>query len=171
MIAETSKPRWILAVTKPRAEKWAAENVRNQGHEFYLPMCSEMKVHKQRTAEIIKPLFPRYLFVHVTVRWRFLLSTFGVIGVVLDGDFPAIVPEYIIGDLKASEEEGIVALPEPPPPEAYKRGDKVTIDNPNFKDLVGLYNGSAGEDRAKILLDILGKETPIFVPHELLRKA
>jgi transcriptional antiterminator RfaH len=144
---------WFVARTQPRREKWAAENVRRQGHECYLPLCE--------LGNVIKPMFPSYLFVDsMTGQWHFLKGTFGVSGVVMTGNMPAILDYRVVAQLRAKENGfGHIELGD-----HYQKGDKVRIKSGPFIYHEGLFDRQDG-NRVKVLLDLLGRKIEVEV-HE-----
>ena len=76
---------------------------------------------------IIEPMFPRYLFIHLSTQdenWGPIRSTIGVTQLVRFGNVPAQVPEDLVSILQAREDaDGIQELPQPD----FQRGDTVRI--------------------------------------------
>lgn len=157
---------WILAVTQPRREKWAAENVKRQGLECYLPMLAPECSGKH--ARFV-PLFPRYLFVEIVQAWHFLLSTYGVQTVVVNGVSPVRVPRRIITDLKAREnEQGYIHLPER---QRFNRNDPVRVSAGPFAGRIGLYAGQTAANRVRVLLECLGGRVPMLLAENQVEAA
>ena len=147
--------RWIVAKTKPSRDFWAAENVARQDHTFYLP---KIYVQNKRYARV-EPLFPSHLFVLVETSWRFLLSTFGVSGVMLQGTEPAIVNDKEIVRLRKLEnEDGFIELPA-----KLIHGQAVRISQGALAGRTGLYQGMTSRERVIVLLDVLGRKTPVLI--------
>ena len=76
--------RWYVVQTHPHAESRAMEQLRQQGFVTYLPKLLKQRRHARKVETVIRPLFPRYLFVLVditTQRWRAIHSTIGVLPV------------------------------------------------------------------------------------------
>lgn len=165
-------PRWIAAVTQPQRELWAQENVRRQGHESLLPMCREHIAKNQVVRIVQRPLFPRYLFVKVTVQWRFLTGTFGVIGIVLDGEAPAVIPDSAIDEIVANAgADGVVdIIPKVEP--RIPRGTEVRITHGGpFAGLVGTFIGMSGDERVRVLLSMFGRQSTVQVMRSAIRVA
>lgn len=164
-------PRWIVAITQPQREKWAGENVARQGHTFYLPMCRELISGSVRE----RPLFPRYLFVRVTMQWRFLFGTFGVIDVILDeGEVPAVVPDRIIDSIqKSATGTGIIDLLPTGVDEDSTPGigDEVVITDGPFEGLVGPLVGKDSSERVRVLLSVFGRKVETKVARREVRAA
>lgn len=162
---------WLVAITKPQNEVWAAQNAERQDCHTYLPRFQETTVVRGKKLDRIRCLFPRYLFVETPdLRWRFLLGTFGLVGVVLKGDEPAVMPVEEIERMKAKENKlGLIVLPPRPKDPGFTKGQRVRV---LYGPLIG-YEGvcqqdSAGE-RVKILLDFLGRKSSVLVTRSHLQ--
>lgn len=156
----TAPVHWLLAYTKPRSEKVAEENLRRQGFECVLPWISVQKRRRGRWLWIDEPLFPRYIFVgaHAEQSWAPVRSTLGVTSLVRFGTQFATVPETLIHDLLNAADEG------PEQQLRFKQGQKVHITGDSFSSIVGVFEMLEGEDRARVLIDLLGRPTTVQVP-------
>lgn len=158
------KTQWVLAMTQPAREVWAAENVSRQGCRYYLPRYKERKLTSGRVYFLSKPLFPRYIFVQITDKWRFLASTMGIQSVVMRGNDPEVVPDRVIKALEAKEDpEGYIALETRPANAGYEPGQPVQVTDGPFQGARGLYVGQTQRDRQRILLELLGQETFVTI--------
>jgi len=158
---------WVVARTKSQREKWAAENVVRQGGEPYLPKTVSTKVVKGKKKLCEEWLFPTYMFVKTTGQWRYLLGTFGITSIIMWGQTPAIMPEREIIKLRQREDEdGMIRLAESIESK-FKAGDTVRINSGSFSGYKGIYSQDAAH-RVSVLLDFLGRKTPVFVPEEYL---
>ncbi len=150
---------WYLIYSKPRQEQVARTNLERQGYETYLPLSRETRRRRGRAAEIIVPLFPRYLFIHLdsqTDNWGPIRSTLGVVSLVRFAHQPAQVPDDLVTALRARENpEGLVAVPR----EIFRRGGRVRITDGSFMGYEGIFLAPSGRGRVVILLDIMGKLT------------
>lgn len=160
---------WVVAKTKGQREHWAAENVARQGFEFYLPLTAATAPRKiTKTPPKPQCLFPRYLFVWTVGQWRCLLGTFGVTGLIMQGETPAILPGKAVEQLRArTGPEGLIRLPEAPL-ERFSPGDGIRVNGGAFSGLSGIYQHHGEGDRARILLDFLGRKTRVLVGEEHL---
>ena len=155
---------WIVTRTQANRERWAAQNVVNQGCDYYLPMF----IGKDNKPSI---LFRRYLFVQINGPWRFLLSTFGVSSVILNGNSPSLVPDKVIDELKQREREnGFIELP-PAPKAKFKPGQKLRVKDGAFFGFTGIHEQSKPHEREQILLNILGRETSVDIATQDLEEA
>lgn len=164
-----SSAEWIVARAKSGRESWAVENVRKQGYTPYQPLTPW-----RRRANLLcsRPLFGPYFFVKSFGAWRFLLGTFGVAGVVLFGETPATVRNYVIDNLKAREIDGIVELPQlPADTERWKLGARLRVKGGVFSGNIGIYEGMDLKARERVLLDFLGRKTSVLIAPEMLEAA
>ena len=171
-MSDITGARWYVVQTQVNGEAKAAENLRRQGYEIYLPRYLKRRRHARKVDFTAKPLFPRYMFVAIdmaTQRWRSVQSTVGVSRLVTNGDSPAVVPEGVVRALKAREDaKGFVTMDARP---AFAPGDKVRVLAGAFMDNAGLFNGMADHDRVSILLDMLGRKVRVLLDLDLVAAA
>ena len=157
--------QWFLVHTQARAEHKALMHLEHQGFGAYLPRFLAQRYHARRRDWVAKPLFPRYLFVHLDLgqdRWRAVYSTFGVQTLVSAGDRPLPVPPEIIEEIQAREDDrGHVVLGGGC---MYRRGDRVRITEGPFVAATGLFESRSGAERVIVLLDLLGRQVKANVP-------
>jgi transcriptional antiterminator RfaH len=171
-MSDVAGTRWYVVQTQVNGEAKAAENLRRQGFEIYLPRYLKRRRHARKTDFTAKPLFPRYLFVAIdmaTQRWRSVQSTFGVARLVTNGDEPAAMPDGVIPALRAREDaKGFVTMDAVP---AFAPGDKVRVLAGAFMDNAGLFNGMADHNRVSILLEMLGRQVRVLLDVDLVAAA
>jgi transcriptional antiterminator RfaH len=153
---------WYVVHTQAHAETKAAQNLIRQGYEVYLPIGRRWRFHARRREVVLRPLFPRYLFVGFDIeraRWRTIFSTLGVVSLICQGDVPSRVPENLVECIRDAEhsgrfdEIGMVAR--------LKPGDPVRIARGAFADLTGELQSLVSGDRVRVLLHIMGRQVPI----------
>jgi transcriptional antiterminator RfaH len=164
--------RWYVVQTQVNGEVRAAQNLRRQDFEIYLPRYLKRRRHARKVDFAAKPLFPRYLFVAIDLgaqRWRSIQSTHGVSRLVCNGEEPAAVPHGLLGALKAREDDrGFVRMEAKP---AFSLGDKVRVLAGAFMDSAGLFDGMEDHDRVAILLDMLGRKVRVHLDADLVAAA
>ncbi|MBB4368410.1 transcriptional antiterminator RfaH [Bradyrhizobium sp. cir1] len=164
--------RWYVVQTQVNGEGRAAHNLLQQGYHIYLPRYLKRRRHARKVDFVAKPLFPRYMFVAVDTvgqRWQTIQSTRGVSHLVCKGDEPAVVPDGVLGELKAREDErGFVRLSAGP---SFARGDKVRVLAGSFMNSAGLFDGMGDHDRVAILLDMLGRMVRVHLDVDLVAAA
>jgi transcriptional antiterminator RfaH len=171
-LTDTPSRRWYVAQTHVHAESKAAFHLGRQGFEVYLPRYAKRRRHARRVDTVAAPLFPRYLFVSVdmaTQRWHSIRSTIGITRLVANGDVPAFVPPAIIEGLKRREDaNGFVQLEHRP---RFASGDKIRVLEGAFCDALGLFEGITGQERAAILLDLLGRKVRVVLGMDVIEAA
>lgn len=158
--------RWFAVLTKPAGEQVAQANLERQGFRVYCPRLLRPLFRRGRWIERIVPLFPRYLFVQLDVASQSLApvrSTLGVASLVRFGTEPREVPNSIVDGLvhRADPESGLHRLNGD---RALTRGTRVKVVAGAFEGLDGIFDREAGEDRAVVLLQLLGRLTPVGIP-------
>jgi transcriptional antiterminator RfaH len=80
---------------------------------------------------------------------------------ICNGDHPAVVPDRIIDDLKARQDEkGLIALDTRP---RFAAGDKVRVLDGAFSSCLGLFERASDNERVAILLDLLGRKVRVVI--------
>ncbi|MBL1140594.1 MAG: transcription/translation regulatory transformer protein RfaH [Proteobacteria bacterium] len=145
---------WYLIHSKPKEEKVAQENLERQGYETYLPLILGRTKKRGKTIKTIQPMFPRYLFIHLsdqTDDWGPIRSTLGVSSLIRFGMTPAKVPDSLINSLKNNENsQGIHELPSKP----LSPGDKLLIVEGLFEGYEATLFSKKSDDRVIVLLKI-----------------
>tara|TARA_B100002003_G_C13842661_1_gene413468 strand:- start:35 stop:529 length:495 start_codon:yes stop_codon:yes gene_type:complete len=160
--------QWYAVHTQANAEPKASFNLANQGFDVYMPQHLKRRRHARRTEWVRKPLFPRYLFVRMSlnnVRWRCIHSTIGVTYLVCQGERPVPVPEDFINEVKSCENDrGLVMLDKFLP---LASGDTVEFVSGPLASLTGIFE-SEQKNRSVVLLEILGRRLKIVTPSDAL---
>jgi transcriptional antiterminator RfaH len=156
--------RWHAAYTQVQAEARAAQELSNQGFEVFLPLYRRLRRHARKVQAVLRPLFPRYVFVAVDLerqRWRSVNGTRGVVHLVCQGDRPATVPPGIVEGLREhADPDGAVPL------------DALTLLEPGrplqvtagpFAGHVGRFATLTSDQRVVLLLDLLGRPIEVAV--------
>ena len=150
---------WLLAYTKPRQEALAEEHLRRQGFEVLCPQLRVQKLRRRKWTWVEEPLFPRYLFVGATddKSWAPVRSTVGVASLVRFGGQVAEVPLKLIEGLRNAAEEPQAVRP------LFKQGQKVRIVTGDYATLEAVFDLAEGEERATVLLELLGRQSRVRV--------
>jgi transcriptional antiterminator RfaH len=121
----------------------------------YLPRIRVRRIAQSRKVSVrTSPLFPCYAFVLIELQWHAARWSPGVLGLVLDGDRPARVPDKVIAELKRRERNGLIELPPRP---SLKRGDQVRITHGFFVGQLAVFDGMRPHERVAVLLQFLGR--------------
>jgi transcriptional antiterminator RfaH len=153
---------WIVVNTQQHREQIALENLDRQAFSAYCPMMRTRVRHARRTQEVLRPLFPGYLFVHVNAdvqRWRPILSTYGVRTVVCCGDRPSFLDDGFVEGLRAREIDGAIVRPA----SRYEPGQRVKMAGGAFDGLIATILEMDEKDRLVVLMDLLNRPTKVRV--------
>lgn len=163
---------WIVAHCHAHAEVRAEAHLRRQGYEVYLPKYKKTRRHARRVETVIRPLFPRYLFIGFNkeaTRWRPIRSTIGVSHLISSGEQPLVVPSWVIEQLRQREDAAglFIGVSQ----ETLKKGDAIQITSGPFYDQLGVFDGLNDNQRVAVLLDIMGRQVKTLVPLEAIQRA
>ena len=149
--------RWYLAYTESRREAVALDHLTRQGYETYLPMYGDRE-----------PMFPRYLFfrpARLTQSIAPVRSTRGVQSVVRFGSLYAQVNPPVVAAIRQQE----IRCRRASNGGRLQPGQRVRVhdDVPALAGLEGLVHSSASK-RVVVLMEILGRQTPVKLQAEKL---
>ena len=157
--------RWYVAYTQPTAELRAAGHLKRQGFDVYLPLCRQIRRHARREETVLRPLFPRYVFVALDLdidHWRSVNGTVGVSNLVSQGERPSALPDGVVENLRSSEiDEGAVALSRLM---LFDVGAKLRVLEGAFVGQTGIYDGMSEAERVVLLFDMIGRKVRGEVP-------
>lgn len=157
---------WYTLYTKPHKEQQVSSFLESRGFETYLPIIQARKRGREKSV----PFFSCYLFVRAgpsnglsILRW-----TPGLKRIVSFGDQPALVDERVISFIKQRladiQESGCTVY-------RFKPGDRVAITSGPLRDFEAIFDQRlSSRDRAKILVDVLGRWTRCEVEIDCLEK-
>jgi transcriptional antiterminator RfaH len=160
---------WYAVQTKPRQETVAEQNLQRQDFVTYLPRISRRKRKRNSWVDAVEPLFPRYLFIHVDPDQDSLApvrSTLGVAGLVRFGQLLRPVPDTVIDYIKQLEDPQTEQRQADTWP--YQPGDTLEVLEGPFASLTGIYQMPLGENRALLLIELLGRSNSVAVAKEAL---
>lgn len=154
---------WTVAMTKANCENVAAVNLQRQNYVYYLP---RFKSAQPNGKVVTKILFPRYIFVHIEDKWYSLLGTYGISKVLVLGGKPQAVSDSIIMSLKAKEgPDGFISLQTKA---RFLEGEKVKVAEGPLSGYSMLYDGMSNHLRARVLIDMLGRQVSMSVDEKAL---
>ncbi|MCR9137423.1 MAG: transcriptional activator RfaH [Alphaproteobacteria bacterium] len=157
--------RWYVVYTKPSAEQTAVAHLRRQGFDAYLPRCRKVVRHARRQSNVLRPLFPRYLFVGFDCdvdRWRSINGTVGVSRLVCHSERPTALPDGVVDDLRDSEiDDGAVPLSQLV---LFDSGARLRVLDGAFNGQTGTYHGMTEAERVVLLFDMIGRQVKVALP-------
>lgn len=149
-------------MTRPQQEGLASEHLLRQG---FLPYCPRYCERKPNKKPVIRPLFPRYLFISIDLLWHSILGTRGISHILMGCDGPQRVPDRVISGLQSREENGLVSLT---PKARFAPGSKVKVTDGPLAGYLLVYEGMSTHERVKCLIDLLGRAVTIELEDKLL---
>ncbi|CAN4272715.1 NusG Transcription antiterminator [Methylophilaceae bacterium] len=167
---EQASLAWYVIHTKPRQEARALTNLMQQGYQCFLPMITLEKLSRGRVYLVEEPIFPRYLFICLGngrhgQNWAPIRSTIGVSGLVTFGSSPAKIHPDLI-QLLLKQQEGLSDTPE----RLFESGERLLIGSGAFAGLEAVYQMASGDNRAMVLIELMGKLAPMQIAPASLRK-
>jgi transcriptional antiterminator RfaH len=165
-------PLWYAVNTHPREEFKALTHLQRQEYQAYLPRYAKKIRHARKVEQVIRPFFPRYLFVNLDLGitgWRSIRSTIGVTDIVCFGGHPAPLPAGVVETLQSQQDaDGHLKFVRQ---NALKPGDSVVVLSGPFARQLGLCDGVSDNERVAILLDLLGRKVRVQLDAEVVAAA
>lgn len=153
---------WFAVQTYPRHEKRAASQLAQRGVDHYLPLVTQLHQWSDRRKLVELPLFPCYMFVHISPSAEHqveVLQVGGVIGFVGDGRHGVPIPDYQIEDIRTLLSNKIPLDPYP----FLKIGQRVRICGGSLDGIEGILVRRNGTRRLIISVDNLERSLSICV--------
>lgn len=161
---------WLLAQLKPNCGEIAERNLMRQGFTTFLPLERKTRRSRGRLKSVKSPYFPGYLFVGVDAKslpWRAINSTYGISRLVSFGLQPAPVPKNIMDELLGyCGPDGCIEDLTP-----ISEGDEVQVRDGPLASFTGKIEKLAPNERAWLLIDIMGKATRSLVRRSDVRRS
>jgi transcriptional antiterminator RfaH len=161
------KLQWHLLRTKAGEERRARDQVSLSTPEVLLPLVRVRVRRWGRMTESVAALFPGYLFVLCDVERDYsrLRYTRGVRQIVCFGDEAAVVPKWIIDELKLRCANGPVELPV----RRLVAGERVIVIDGPFRQFEGIFERHlSGPERVAILLSVMGAGARAVLPASMV---
>lgn len=154
---------WFVVHTKPKCEHVAASLMQGlEEVETYCPRIRFQRSTRRGKVWFVEALFPSYFFARFdpTISLRAVKHSQSVIKVVDFGGVPISVPDGVIEDIRAEmdhEEVREVKV-------TISEGDTVEVAGGAMRGLKGIVERiHSGNERVRILLEILGRHTYVDV--------
>lgn len=159
--------RWIAVGTHPHRELVATHHLARQGFDTYCPMIRRSVSHARRKLEVVRPLFPGYIFAatdpHLAL-WRPVLSTVGVRSIVRCGEQPSTIDGQFIQALKRREIDGAIARGG----YRFEIGQIVEIARGPFERLIGTIVEMDERARLVVLTDLFNRPVRMTIDPQML---
>jgi transcriptional antiterminator RfaH len=146
---------WCVLRSEPNRELTALRFLRLHGYDdVYLPRIREQVIRNGRRIQLVRPLFPNYLFLMLpNGRWHDARWTVGVAAVVMSGERPAVLDDRIVDAIRQREVHGAIELPTLP----LKPGARVRVLGGPLQDQIGTLVALRPRERCVVLMAWLGR--------------
>ena len=163
---------WIVAHCHANAEIKAEAHLKRQGFEVYLPKIKTTRRHARRIETVVRPLFPRYLFIgfeEKSTQWRPICSTVGVSNLLTAGERLLIAPAWVVEQLRQREDKkGLFSGAAEKP---FNKGDPIKIIRGPLAEHSGIFDYLNDSQRVAVLLETMGRKVKTLVPLEAICRA
>lgn len=151
--------RWHAVHTNARAEWLAKARLEEQDYAVFYPHFLGTVRHARKVLGVIKPYFPRYLFVGVRPEQSLYAvnKTMGVSTVVYIGDVPLEVPGRVMAELRSrADADGRVAMEEGRRKARPAVGSTVALAGP-LDGFVAQVAGIDGTEHVRVWVQMFGR--------------
>lgn len=145
---------WFVVHTKARQEHIATEHLRRQGYCVLAPQVSVRKRRRGTWQSVVEPMFPSYVFIKLELGKDDIspiAATRGCRGLVKFGAVAAELPGSVLEHL-----EGAAVTPKHFQ-QRFVQGDTVRFESGPFEGLSAIFDMASGEERATVLISLLGR--------------
>ncbi|TSA32190.1 MAG: hypothetical protein D4R65_09770 [Verrucomicrobiaceae bacterium] len=156
--------KWYCLKTRPRHERAAKHSLLGEVRvEVFCPLLKFERARRSGRARVTEAMFPGYLFARFDYpnQHRMVATTNGVSTIVGFGGIPAVVPDGVIDELKASvTAEETVEIPN-----TVEIGEEVQVVEGPFQGIRAIVTKvMPARERVTVLLELLGMEREVEVP-------
>lgn len=157
-------PAWFCLRSQPKHEHIAAIHLRKRIEEIDV-FCPRLRIRKQTrrgAVWFVEALFPGYLFAkfNPSEALQEVKVTPGVTNILSFGLLTPSIGEEIIQELRTEFDQNELHEVR----QEFKPGDEVTISEGPFSGLkASVIRVLSGPQRVQILMDVLGRQTPVEV--------
>lgn len=160
---EIKEKAWFALYTKPRSEFKAAEQIGENGINYFLPTITRIKQWSDRKKKITEPLLHGYIFIFADEKERITsLEQQSIVRCVFDAGRPAKIPQWQIDNLKTmlgSNSELFIK-------EGLIPGTQVRIKDGLFEGVVGIVQNSEGGKTIAVSIDLLNRSIIAYLPKD-----
>lgn len=160
--------KWYVAQIKPNGFVQAVANLRRQGFLTFMPMQKVTVRHARKLRDVLRPVFPGYLFIEFgadRADWRKINSTLGVVRLVgFEKSSPSPVPDDLISGLQARCNDEQCLRPE----NDLAVGEKVKMVAGAFAGFIAEIERLNDNERVSVLMDLMGQNMRVELRKEQL---
>ena len=150
---------WCATQTHKNSEDLSVQHLLRQGFKVFLPKHLKRRSHARKIDWVPRPLFPGYLFVEIdpdNLPWRKIRSTIGIIDVIHFGTKPAAVPDKVIREIQARQDQN--GLVKTYFGNTFQSGQAVRVLRGALGDLDAMFESTNDQNRVTVLLSLLGQQ-------------
>jgi len=161
---------WFVVSTHHNSEDLAIRNLERKGFQTYCPKYFRTISHARKIKKVLRPLFPKYIFVSFDRKkdnWLNINFLRGINSLIMVNRYITSLPNFFIDNLKKYElNKGIINI-----------CDYITSteDQKNFNFLIskkklinGLYTGIKKKNQVKLLINLFGRDLFCWVSNKKL---
>lgn len=147
---------WAVATIAPQRDGTTSDRLNDKAIPTFNPRFVRRAVKKGRHLDVVRPMFPGYLFVEAG-RWRDILSTPGVNSLLTSQGCPAVVRSEVLRDIKSRcDRDGLCHEEELSSDAVLAIGAKVRIIAGALAGSTGSYIGKGRKGFSLVAIDIVG---------------
>ena len=156
---------WFVVQTQVNSEQIAVADIKQKGFEVYYPNFLKTISHARKTKKVIKPLFPRYVFVSFNKKkdnWTKINYLRGVSSLVMLNQYLTSLPNFFVDNLKKYElENGTISFHKYITSKKKDHNFKFLLSKQRF--INGFYSGIEKTNQVKLLINLFGRELYCWV--------
>ena len=159
---------WFILQYKANSHHQAAENLKRQGFETFLPLHDTTSRKASRFINSTQPLFPGYMFIRFNraeSEWHKINNTYGVSRLITFDSVLISIPTSFVDSLKKRYDLSGKLLPI----QKLKKGDQVTVLTGPFANFIAIIEKYEADQRIWILIDLMGRKIRIQTPSDVLQ--
>ena len=162
-----ANPNWYAIYTRHQHEKVIANLLSEKGFEVFLPVQTVARRWKDRTKQLLLPLFPCYVFIRGGLERRFdIVTTAGFHSFVGFGDHPVTIPQEEIQAIRQAFTSGSRVEPYP----FLRFGDRVRIRYGPLEGIEGILVRKKKSVRLVLSVELLEKSVAVEVDAFLVER-
>lgn len=163
----TSAYAWYAIHTRSRHERKVKRELTHQGFTVFLPEYRAVSRRKDRHREILRVLFPGYLFVHVRLCPELrlhILQTASVVCMVGIRHQPVAVPDREIESIRALLAFGNKTAPH----NSFEPGQLIQVMDGPLRGVIGTIKSTPHGRRIIVAVELLGRAVSALIDREIL---
>jgi len=166
---EENQKQWFVVHTYSGYEERVKKNLEGRiksmdfGDEVYqviIPTEEEIEVRSGQRRTVTKKILPGYVLIEMRMTdqsWNIVRNTPGVTGFVSSGNKPVPLPEEELNRILKQ-----ITAEAPKVKVGFRKGQSIRVRDGPFIDFVGVVDEiSLEKGKAKVLLSLFGRETPV----------